>query len=250
MSIYARARLPVFLQKGQAATRALDVRNASNGRAETTGGTYTLLDAQGNTVLSALALTVTAGAPSASVPSTFADAYTLPQHAWRERWSLEGITGEPDPTTVELEVLVCRQAPVRHVSLADLYELHSTWPRQVTAARTEPGTYLETAWNEMVGRMLGQGLLPHRTLNWWAAAIVHQYWAASLICRDFHADTGDNVWGKLADEYWKRSQEEYKLLATAKDDDEDGVADTPGQLDSAEPQLFLTDVPAYDWERS
>ncbi len=251
MSIAMRAPLPRFVQKGRQELLVPLLFNDSGERKGATGGTFTLLDSAGDVVVSG-AVSVSNGLPFYTLLSTFADDYDLPQHPWQERWELEGLTGEAFTTgTFENEVMVCRVAPTKRLALQDLYDLHSSWPQQVSRARSEPGTYIETAWVEMVRRMLGQGLVPSRTLNWWAFATVHKYWTAALICRDFHADTFDNVWGKLADDYWKRSQDEYKEAGAQLDSDEDGVADEPGKLDTVEPQLFLTSLPARGyWDRS
>ena len=238
--------LPVFLQKDRAETRQLDLRSVGGDAIPVTGGTYSLLDASGTAVINAQAVTVTNGVASYSVPSTFADDHTLPQDTWREKWEMTGVGGGgPTTMTFEREAMVCRVAPVRHVSLRTLVRMHSQWSRTLPKLRPDPGEFIEDAWVELIKRMLGDGILPHRVLNWHTMSVVHKYWAAHLVCRDLQTDTSSPTkWDDLADDYWSRVQTEYEhQLGLVVDNDEDGVDEDPGTLTGAEPPLFLTDVP-------
>lgn len=245
--ISARAPLPRFLQKGRGATLRQPLENSEGQPVAVTGGAFSLFDADGSVVVDAAAVTITAGVASYALPSTFADNHQLPQYPWREQWALTGISGyDESGFTAELECHVCRVAPRRHVTVTDLGKLQTTWPRLLAKTRPDYGAFIETAWEELIGRLLGMGVLPQRTLNWWAVAQAHKYWAASLVCRDFQgANPAENRWGELATEYWDRSQTELEdYLKLQADRDEDGVADDPGTLESAEPELFFTNVPA------
>lgn len=231
--------LPRFVQQARAETLDCPLYDARGQASQVAAGTYSLLDPDGTAVVDAAAVTVTSGVATYALGAAFADAYDVPQQPWRERWVLDG-------RTFEREVHVCRVAPVAHVSTEDLFRMHPTWRRQLPASRTSYNEPIEDAWNELVGRLLGDGLLPQRALNWWSLGTVHKYWAASIVCRDFATDNpADSRWDRLAEAYWKRSQEELEQRTKVqRDSDEDGVADTPGQLDAVEPQLFLTDLPA------
>jgi hypothetical protein len=233
--------LPRFVQLGRAETLDCPLYDSRGQPVAVTAGTFSLLDPEGVAVVDAAAVTVTAGVASYPLLSTFADDYTLPQTPWRERWVLDG-------KTYEREVHVCRVAPVAHLTTEELFRMHPQWRKQLQSARTSTtyGEPVEDAWNEMIRRLLGDNLLPQRTLNWWTLATVHKYWAASLVARDFCADNpNDNRWAAFADAYWKRSQEEYESYTKIQADaDEDGIAENPGQLESVEPQLYLTNVPA------
>jgi hypothetical protein len=248
-----RAALPRFVQKGRGETLDLPVYAATGLLASATGGTYALYDSDGSEVVAPSAVTVTAGVATFALPSTFADGHDLPLDAWRERWVLTGVSGAPSSVTFERQVLVCRVAPVACVTAEDLYRMHPQWRRQLPASRpayAEPyDSPIVQAWEELLGRLLGDQHLPNRTLNWWALAIVHRYWAAHIVCRDFATDAAaDSRWGRLSDEYWKRSQSEYEHhLGLQVDADEDGVEDHPGRLEGAEPQLFLTSMPTTWW---
>ena len=248
MTLHARAPLPPFLQKGRAETRTLTLRNEQGGALPVTGGTYTLRDADGRAVVDAAALTVSSGVPSYNLLATFADSYTLPLHPWREEWALTGLSGEAAASqTVPLEVMVCHRAPVRLCDLEQLYKLHVQWRGWVPKAQRggDVGVYLETAWEEMLHRLLGDDVLPQRVLNWWAFSTVHKYWAASLTSRDFATDAPDATkWERLADTYEKKAEALYTHHTRVRADrNEDGVADSPGVLEETEPELFLTNVP-------
>lgn len=245
-------RLPRFLEVGRAETLTADLRDAKGQAVPVTSATFALLDASGADVVAEVAATVTAGVATYALAGTFATspvAYPLPQDPWRERWTLTGATGAPGVLTVEREVHVCRVAPVAHVTAEDLFRLHPQWRRQIPASRAAAGgaygEVLEVAWEELIGRLLGDGHLPHRALNWWAFAIVHKYLAAAIVARDFSTDNpADSRWDRLADTYAKRADTEYETRTKVQaDSDEDGVADTPGTLEAVEPPLFLTAVP-------
>lgn len=241
--------LPRFVQKGRGETLDLPVRAGSPSVVAPVSATYTLYDANGAKVIDAAVATVTAAIATYALPSTFADAYTLPQDPWREAWALTGLSGAPSPMTFERQVQLCRVAPTVLVTPETLFRMHASWRTQLPKSRANYNEPIEDAWSELVGRLLGDGHVPNRVLNTHAIAIVHKYWAAHLVCRDFLSDVPtDTRWSKLADDYWKRAQDEYEHhLGLQADQDEDGVAETPGVLDPAEPQLFLTDVPWTDY---
>lgn len=237
MSVTLRAPLPRFVQVGRAETLTLPVYTAAGALVAPTDGTYTLYDADGEEVESGT-IGITGQVADYDLPSTFADDYELPQTTWREVWELEGLAGQsPADQTLEQEVIVCRVAPVMHCTLDDLVALHPQWADQLQTARAagRVADVIDVAWQELVSRLMGDGHLPGRILNWWTVAVVHKYWASTLVCRDFAADTpGDSRWAILADSYWSRAQEEYEQrLAIRRDDDEDGVADNPTQLADA-----------------
>jgi|GEM_PF-4019875 len=234
--------LPRFVQKARAETLDCPLYDAKGQLVAVTAGTFSLLDSAGEAVVDAAAVIVTSGVATYALGSTFADDHDLPQDPWRERWVLDG-------KTYEREVHVCRVAPVAHLDTEALFRMHPQWRRQLPASRSSYAEPIEDAWVEMIGRLLGDNLLPQRVLNWWALTVVHKYWAASMICRDFATDNpGDSRWERNAETYWKRSQDELEQRTRIQADaNEDGVSDTPGELDAAEPQLFLTNLPSTSW---
>lgn len=238
MSVHLRAALPRFVQQGRAETLTLPVYTAAGALVPPTDGTYTLLDADGETVATGT-IGIASQRATYDLSADFAEDYTLPLATWREVWALEGLEGQsPADQTLEQEVIVCRTAPVQHVTLDDLTALHPQWTAQLQRARsTRTHEVIEVAWQELVSRLLGDGHLPNRVLNWWALVPAHKYWAAALVCRDFAADvSGDSRWAVLGDSYWARAQEEYEQrLQLRQDEDEDGIDDTPGQTVAAAP---------------
>jgi hypothetical protein len=241
--------LPRFLQKGRGETLDLPVRAGSSSVVAPVSATYSLYDSVGVVVVNAGVATVTAGVATYALPSTFADSYTLPQDPWRESWALTGLSGAPSPMTFERQVQLCRVAPTMLVTPETLFRMHGQWRNQLPKSRANYNEPIEDAWGELVGRLLGDGHLPSRILNNHALAVVHKYWSAHLVCRDFATDVpSDTKWSGLADKYWERSQDEYENhLGLQADQDEDGVAEQPGVLESAEPPLYATDVPWTDF---
>lgn len=242
-------RLPRFVQLGRLETLDFPLVNADGTAASATAGTYSLRDAAGVEVVSG-AVTIVAGVPTFGLVGTFGDAYQLPlPWAWRERWVLTGVSGTALECTYEQQVHVQRVAPSMMVSVGDLYGIQGTWRRLLPGSTIDPAEKVRIAWEEMLGRLLGDGHLPSQVLNWWALSTVHKYWAASLVCREFQTDAPDaSRWAKLGDEYWERSQTEYEQhFKIQADSNDDGVADAPNVLEGADPPLYLTNVPASGW---
>jgi hypothetical protein len=149
--------------------------------------------------------------------------------------------------TYEREVFPCRVAPVRTVTDEDLYALHSQWRSFLPPNRTSYAEPLDEAWNQLVGRLLGDEVLPNRVLNTWRLRTVHLYMAAHLICLDFATgEARDGKWMRLAETYEKKVETLYNALTVKRDDDEDGVADGDGSA-AAEPELWLGAVPWRGW---
>lgn len=226
--ITARAMGPRFVQQGRAETLRLALSDDAGAAVPLTGATFTLLDAD-NAEIESGAASVANGAASYALLSTFADAYELPQTVWRERWEVAGVSGDIATPTIERDVYLCRVAPVQHVDVESLIRLHPQWARQLRSSRAagRTGDPIALAWDELIARLLGDEILPQRVLNWHALSVVHQYWAASIVCRDFASDIQDaSRWERLGELYWERSQAEYeRLTRLSVDDDEDGVAD-------------------------
>ena len=226
--VTARAMGPRFVQQGRAETLRLALTDDAGAAVPMSGATFTLIDADNEEIESGAA-TITNGAASYALLSTFADAYELPQGVWRERWEIAGVSGDIATPTIERDVYLCRVAPVQHVDVESLIRLHPQWARQLRSSRAagRTGDPIALAWDELIARLLGDEILPQRVLNWHALSVVHQYWAASLVCRDFGTDVPEQSrWERLGKLYWDRSQSEYERIAKlAVDDDEDGIAD-------------------------
>lgn len=240
--IGVRASLPRFIQYGRAET--VEVRPEEGGSTvPCTGGTYSLLDSLGRSVIDAQPVTVTAGVPSYAIPADYADDYPLPQPGpWRERWSLTGVSGAPSgELLVEQEVHVCRVAPLRLATVEDLYRLHNAWRRQLPQARPDVDEPIDVAWETLVRRLLSDGHIPSHILNWWRLSSIHTLLAAAVVCRDFATDAvGDSRMETLGTEYEARAWDDYNAyLGLQKDSNEDGIADKAGTLQRARPTYWL-----------
>jgi hypothetical protein len=249
----ARRVGPRFLQRGKAVTVEMPLYSGG-GQVYVTeaGSSYTLYDADGEAVAAhdALAVTVTEGTPKRAIASTFADDYDLPQPpTWREKWVLVVANDPESPYTIERDVIVCRVAPVQVIDDEDLYALHPEWRRIKAEGQTSHADARDEAWNQLVTALLTDGVLPNQVLNAWALRSAHLYLTLHLRCLGFGAnEAGRGKWTELADRYEKKFEKAYAKIALRKDGDEDGVADDPSKLTPAEPELFLTDVPAWSRE--
>lgn len=238
-------QLQRFTQKGRGETLDFSVFAGSTSVVAPVSATFELLDANRAVVIAETPATNTGGVLTYALASTFADPYALPLAEWTEVWRLTGLAGAPSPMTFERRMQVCRSAPTMLVVPETLFRMHSSWRRTLPKSRVDYHEPIREAWDELIGRMLGDGHLPNRILNWHAVSIVHKYWAAHIVARDFATD--DNSWERRSDAYWKRAENEYEHhLGLQKDSDEDGIPDNGATLTKAEPQVFLTDLPVTD----
>lgn len=212
-----------------------------------TSGTFTLSDPNGTAIVDAQDVAVTAGVPSYTLATSFSDSNEAPELNWREQWVLliDGAT-----ETFEHDALLCRIAPERRVNEQNLYKHHSEWERFLPPGRASWDEVIDEAWEEMLRRLLGDLIIPHKLLNSWALVTCHTYWALHLAAVDFSTtETGRGKWSSLATRYEKRYEKEYDRLALKIDEDDDGLAEDPEALTSAVPELFLTAVPDISWGR-
>ncbi len=208
---------------------ALPIYNADGSQVNALSATYSLFTDAGVTLVDEEDAPPVAGVPTVTLIEMSG---ALPQHPWRERWTVEIAAQATDVVTFENEVILCRLAPSRHLTLEDLYELHPQWRNQLRGARGARVTeILDIAWRRLVRQLLADGHLPARILNWWALAEPQRYWAAAAVCRDFFTDVSDaSKWERLATTYEEMGNTQYEQrTALVLDTDEDGVADTPGQ---------------------
>ena len=241
MTVSQRAPLPRFLEKGRGETVSLDLSTELGGKLPVTAATYTIRDAEGAVVLTGAA-SVASGVASYTLPSTFADATTLPQGRWRERWEVSGLSGPIPSASVERDVQLCRTAPMPYIDAEALFQLHPQWRRQLPRARADYGEPIRIAWEELLARLDGDGLLAHQILSWWSLSTVHKYWAAAIVCRDFMTDqASDSRWAELAETYWQRAMADYEHIASVtRDIDQDGLPDAAGAP-------VVSGPPSPDW---
>lgn len=240
----ARVALPRFVQLGRGGVLTLALQLGANPVLPTeASSSFSLLDADGATVVEAVAGNVSVGNDLVSyqLASTFGASYSLPQpRPWREVWNLD-VDGVAH--TIEREVYVVRAVPMLHLTDEDLYRLHSDWRRLKPPGRSSYDEPIAAAWEELLQRLLGDQVLPHQVLNWWAAARPLKYLAAAIVCRDFGTTEGrDGKWTNLAAVYQKMADDAYAELFLRRDEDDDGVAHNSEAV-AAEPELFLTWVP-------
>jgi hypothetical protein len=210
--------------------------------------TYSLYDSVGVVVVNAGVATVTAGSPPTRCPRRSPTATRCPRTVARELGAHRAVgRALADDVRAAGPALPGRADPARHgrVAVPDARQ----WRNQLPKSRANYNEPIEDAWGELIGRLLGDGHLPNRILNNHALAT-----CTSTGPRTSSAATSrptcpaDTKWSGLADNYWKRSQDEYENhLGLQADQDEDGVAEQPGVLESAEPPLYATDVPWTDF---
>ncbi|MCP4962780.1 MAG: hypothetical protein GY925_26370 [Actinomycetia bacterium] len=243
MTLQARQPLPTFFQKGRAFTLSAPERYVGGELVAPTasGSTFTLRDSSGAAVISAQAIVtpVVGSIAQVVIGATDFDALTIPELGMRETWSLieSGVT-----QTLEREAHLVRVAPTIVIAPIDLFGLHNTWRAFVPSNWNSYDEPIAEAFNQLVGRLLGDQVYPHKVLNWYAARTTHLYWTAALVCRGF-GETGNGNWLQLADTYEAKAEKAYEDTFLKVDDDDDGIAEDTDTLTAAEPELFMTAVP-------
>lgn len=250
MSVSINARLPRFIAQnpGSAQTVSLPLYGPEGEHVSATAAVYSLLDSAGTFVVEGEVGTTPGGVPTYSIASSLGSTYALPQDPWRERWEVTLTTGET--LQLEREVILCRRGavPLQHITVDALYQHHPELRRFLPQSHPtgQAGTPVDLAWEELLTRMLGDGVLPNHVLNWWSVGVIHKYWALSLACA---AQTDNSELTRKSDPYMKRADSEYTTrLRLALDSNGDGVADNPGKLSSPEPMVVLQELPqAYPY---
>lgn len=233
---------PRFLQKGIAVTASLVVVDGGVA-ALPVSGTYALKTDQNATAIAAADTTNADGAVTRAIAADALDAYGLPQNAWREVWTL---TYTDKVETFEREVYVCRVAPVCSVTDEDLYLRHAQWRSFLPPNRTSWAGVIGEAFDELVGDLVGDQILPHRVLNPWRFRKATLYRALAIGAADLATgEAQGGKWAKEAERYAKAAELAYEKLTVKPDADEDGIADQGETEQAAEPELFLTHIPRW-----
>lgn len=225
---------PAMYERGVAATARLAIYKNQTAIAATSG-TYTLLDAGGNTVLSVATSSDGADttAPPLSADTTTAMAFST---RWRETWA---VTVGGEAKTFHRDAWLVRSVLYPTVTVDDLLRRHRDLLDLVDGGREGLEDLGREAWASIEGDLIKKGKRPNLIMEPWALGQLLRYrwlelWAVGASTRF----DGDDRYTKLQEHYATLAETEWSSnIRFDYDADEDGIADTKAAASNV---LFLT----------
>lgn len=238
MSLVYEYPLPVFVRRGRATTLAL----ALSGDEATTvaSGTFSLLDENGQKVITDLPLTTTGDEPTYAIGAAILDAEEFGT-GYLEEWTV--VIGGVEHI-FERPLWLVRRIPHAMVGDADLTKIQRDILRESPTGSFVP-EILE-AWDQLLALLIDRGHNVTQIKNLSALRGPCVFGALHNIACVL--DTGTSGAGKWATRKKDWGNERDRLLGTLRldlDAQDDGGVD---QVDAAEPGVFLMEMPA-GWNR-
>jgi len=236
--------LPRFVRRSRAYTFSLDSLDSDDGSSTVaTACDYSLFDSDGVAVIDGEACTIASGVASYALTAVKLDGEDFSAGYWEE-WEAT-IGGER--YIFEREFYLVRRVPKPVIRDTDLVAVHSDILAELPpGAETWSGKRSE-AWSQLLTYLIAKGHNPARIRNLVALRPVHVQWTIALIAEDLDTRTsGPGKWTKRALSARAAVKETLDSLGLEMDDDDDGTID---DVESAEPGVFLTEIPAQSLHR-
>ena len=195
-------------------------------------GTVSIYRASGAAVVSAAAVTVSAGvATYAAGPFT---GYTL-EEGWRVEWTL---TGSGFTQTFDCMAALCRRRLFPVVTDTDLTARHSDLTNIRPPSMTSFQGYIDEAWKDLLHQLRQKGTIPHLVASPEDLRQVHIFLTLKLIFTDFAIRFGDGSrWPELAQMYAKEARAAFSQISLHYSSDDSGTPD--GGRRPAQPMTTL-----------
>lgn len=217
-----RIRLPAYIERERTTVLTLPLYR-DGALAAPSSGTITIFNAANQEVVSVATVAISSLVATYSVLTASVASQQLGP-GWRVEWSL--VMGDTYSHVYRQDAALvrCRLAPV--VTDADLYARHSDLAAFLPTGSTTWQTWIEAAWEDIVGRLEGAGRRPYLVLSPEALRPVHLCAALAIICRDL-AGTGDaeNKWARLAEIYADEREAAWGRCSLVYDETDSGRAD-------------------------
>lgn len=208
-----------MVERGRTRSYVLDVRNGEGEAATVTSGTYSVMDSSGATIASG-ACTITAGVPSFTMLNTVTADKTYATD-WSIDWQLL-ISGVTYQIRQEAHLVRCPLRPT--IDGSDLARRHSDLTTQYTAAQLQ--VFVDEAFDEIQGRLIGEGKYPQHVFSDWALATPLRSLALSYCFRDLATHTqGRGKYSEEADRYYELYDDQWGQVSFKMDKNEDDIAD-------------------------
>lgn len=210
---------PELLQRG--ATQTIRCALFRDGAAvAVVSGTVSIYNAAGTAVVSAAAVTVSAGvATYAAGPFT-----GLPlEEGWRVQWNL---VGSGFDYTFDRQAALCRRRLFPVITDTDLTARHSDLTNIRPPSMTSFQSYIDEAWNDLLFQLRQKGTIPELVTSPEDLRQVHLFLTLKLIFTDFAIRFGDGSrWPSLAEMYGKEARSAFSQLSLVYSSDDSGNSD-------------------------
>ena len=204
-------------------------------------------DGDGDAVVNEAAVVVVAGRATYALAAVTVPATLTLSDRWQERWTL--LIGTETLVFWRDAALVLRRLhPV--VTDQDLIDLHAELASWWGPGDQTGQPYIDAAWAEIQGRLLGQGRRPELVMSPWSLRTAHLALSLSRAFRDFHASAGAAGAGKykeLADGYSVEYEAAWSRLVFSYDSGEDDEVAEADQDTAASPVLMLVTPGRWTW---
>ena len=233
----ARASYPQYLERAKTQTVTLPVYR-SGALVAPSSGTYTLYDAENDSVKSA-AVTIASSIATSSVASTDIPATATLGEGWREEWALV-LSGETHTFRRPAALVLRALYPV--ITDLDITDEYTDLDDLNDASHFQ--LQIDAAWKKVLARLKKGGRFPYLIMDPDALREVHLHWTCEIIFRNWHTSMGDGKYLELAEHHAKQGAFAWKELNFQYDYDNDGHDGTPTHRRSATSVIYTSRPPA------
>lgn len=221
------ARLPEVLVRGRATPITARVWLGQS-QAVPTMATVTVYDDSGTAVVDAQSATIAGdGTCSYTVGASVVPTSYSPSNLWQVVWTLT--LGGTARDFVQ-EATLARYWPTPRVTPGDMTDRHEWLERMLRRSSNTLSTYVQSAWDSVVRKLIGTGQAPYRILNSGALFEYHLLLSLYRVFTDAAAASGgDGRYADLADKYEEAAAKEWRSLRLTIDVDDDGLPSSDEQ---------------------
>jgi len=239
----ARIPFPDFLERARTQLVKLEVYR-DGALAAPSSGTVSIYDESDTAIVDAAAVTVVSSVAQYSLSAATIPATTPVGEGWRIEWALvmpDGITH-----TFRRSAALVLRALYPVVTDVDLTAMYTDLADLRPTALSSFQGYIDEAWRQILGRLIGKGRMPYLILDPWSLREIHLETSLALIFRDFASSMGEGRYLELAESHKKEAAFAWNGLTFQYDEDHDGKADTQRRK-GAEPVVYLSNAPRTRW---
>lgn len=136
------------------------------------GSSFSLIKPDGTTLIDARAITISGSvATCALTAGDFPAATATLGEGYQEVWVL--VLADGTTRTVDREAALAKRPLVPCVTDADLIEAYPTLNTILGSSLTSWQVFIDAAWKEIIGRIIGEGHLPYLIKSGWSFRVAH-----------------------------------------------------------------------------
>ena len=241
-------RYPEMLVRGRANAVTMPVYG-TNGAVVTiteSGSTFSLLAPDGTAIVSAAAVTVTAGVPSYTIAAaTLPTTLTPLGEGWQELWVLQTPTGE---RTIDREAALILRPLVPVVTYQTLLDEHYPTLATFGLTATQWTGFLTAAWADILNDLIAAGHLPYKIKSSAAFRMAHAHRALhkGFNALALHQRTRNENWAAMALDHKNQADAAWKAINFKTDDDHDGRVDDDSKRRSGSGTVLNFNAPPQE----